>query len=237
MKVFHDDHGWPAPADVRRDRCGDRALAARARGVVHRVVKRAPFAGLREIEDVVQKHDLVGTDGPGCGNLFRGGAPFVGAGRRPQLQQAVDDRADRVLVLAHAEIEHEAAVAGKAQRFGEAAHLVDEPCLADARLAAYVHDVTGPLFETRVRDALELLEFSLAADKHAAACRDRFESDTAQTPHAHRRVDALEAHRAGGVAQHRLPSARCTLSESNVSPGPAAATSRAARFTESPSTV
>jgi hypothetical protein len=204
MKVLHDNHGGPVPADILHDRRGNRGLAARARGVVHRVVKRAPFAGLREVEDVVEKHQLIGADCAGRGKPIGGRAPLVGAGRGRQAQQTADNRANGVLAFAHAEIQHEAAVAGKAQRFDETAHLVDEPGFADARLTANIDDVADSLFEARAGDALELFEFSLAADKHAAVRHDGFKGETAQTPHAHRRVDPLEVHRADGVAHHAV---------------------------------
>jgi len=63
---------------ILRDRRGNRALASRPGGVVHRVVKRAPFAGLRKVEDVMEKHQLIGADGTGRGKPFGSRAPDVG---------------------------------------------------------------------------------------------------------------------------------------------------------------
>ena len=52
MQVFHNDHGWPVRASIRRERLDDRTLAPVAHGIVHGIVERVPFASLGQIEQV-----------------------------------------------------------------------------------------------------------------------------------------------------------------------------------------
>ena len=83
----------------------------------------------------------------------------------------------------------------EAQRLGETPHLVDEPRLADARLAAHIDGLSRERRHARARDAPELFELRLAADEEAAAAADvrAFSFDAGEAPHAHGRIDALEA--------------------------------------------
>ena len=70
VQVLDDDDGRAASAGVRGDRRRDRALAAIARGVVHRLVKRAPFADLRQIEDIIEEDELLLRDRPLVDQVF-----------------------------------------------------------------------------------------------------------------------------------------------------------------------
>ena len=172
VHVLDDDHRRTAPAGALRERRDECALAAVARGVVHRVVERAPFARLRQVEQVVQEHELVRADVARGHHALGRRAPFLYARCRRESEQAADDRAHRVLASAHAEVEHAAVMDREAERLAETPHLVDEPRLADARLAAHIDGLSRERRHARARDAPELFELRLAADEETAAAAD-----------------------------------------------------------------
>ena len=59
VHILDDDERRAASAGVRRHRRRHRALAAIARGAVHRVIERAPFADLRQIKEIIEKDELL----------------------------------------------------------------------------------------------------------------------------------------------------------------------------------
>ena len=141
MKILDNDQRWSAAAATRGERCCQLAFAAVTRGVIHGVIKRAPFACLRQVEQVMKKYEPFGRDGSlGDQTLGRTVSQFGFRGWR-QAEQTQQQSADRVLSFAHAEIEHQAAMSGEARGFGKPAHLLDQPGFADSRLAAHVDDL------------------------------------------------------------------------------------------------
>jgi hypothetical protein len=60
MKVFDDHEGRLLGACLRHKRCGDRAPAAVPCDVIHRVIERAPLAGLRQVQKVAEERQPFG---------------------------------------------------------------------------------------------------------------------------------------------------------------------------------
>ena len=59
VQILDDDQGRAGSAGVRRDCRRDCAFAAIARGVVHRVIERPPFAELRQIKKIIEEDQLI----------------------------------------------------------------------------------------------------------------------------------------------------------------------------------
>ncbi len=74
----------------------------------------------------------------------------------------------------------------KPLRLRDAAHLIDKPRLANARIATNIHDVACWPGERCADNPVELLEFSLSSDETAAAGSQWFARHAAQPPYAHR---------------------------------------------------
>src|SRR5215469_6206739 len=89
---------------------------------------------------------------------------------------------------------------GEALRLGDSPYLLDQACLADARLAAHVDDLAASPTEARTYDVSELLELCLSANERAAACRYGVVGNAAQAPDASGHIDALELHLAKPIA-------------------------------------
>src|SRR5579862_8343967 len=81
----------------------------------------------------------------------------------------------------------------EALRGGHAAHLLDQPRLADARLASHIDNAAAAPGKTGADDAVELIELGLAADKHAAVRRHRFARNAPQAPDVDGRCKSLQA--------------------------------------------
>ncbi|MGF6962091.1 hypothetical protein QFZ97_008047 [Paraburkholderia youngii] len=193
MQVFDDDERRRVRASVLGQPRGERLLAALARAVVHGLVDGLPFGALREVEEVVQKYDLLGLDDAFGRDLRGGGLPCLTRCTGRQAEQAADDGSHRVLALADAEIEHEASMQREALGLRMAAHLVDEPRLADPGFASHMNDVPRALCHARMQDAVKLFELGFASDEMAVARPDRLAAERDEAPWLHRRVDALEA--------------------------------------------
>ena len=89
--------------------------------IVHRIEQRTQMRGLRQVQQVVEKDRMARLDNAflhpsGCGC----GAQRLGAALRDG-EQAAHQRANGVLALADAEIQHQCAVAGEALRLRRAA--------------------------------------------------------------------------------------------------------------------
>ena len=164
-------------------RRGRRALAVRTsratvsrlprwrRGVVHGVVERAQLQRLRQIEQVVEVDPVLVGD-QALGDRARGRRdPRLDAAAAWHLQQAADQRADRVLPGARAEVEHQALVLAEAQGLGLAPELLDQPGLADAGAAAQVDRVPGTAVATGLEQPPELGELRAPADEGAGGRR------------------------------------------------------------------
>ena len=104
---------------------------------------------------------------------FGGLAPFFGRRAGRQIEKALQEAPNRVLSFADAEIEHQTPMGAKAARFGKRPHLFDKSGFADARLAANEDDMPGTSDMRGLEEALELLEFRLAADEDAPRRRMR----------------------------------------------------------------
>src|SRR6266702_2914042 len=92
----------------------------------------------------------------------------------------------------------------EAMRVSKHAHLIDEPRLADARVAAHIDDVSGSLFDARAHDATKLLQFRLAPDEPAAARTRGFAHHAGEAPRARGHVYALEVHLAHLLADRAV---------------------------------
>ena len=193
VQILDDDQGRAASAGVRRDCRRHCAFAAIARGVVHRVIERPPFAELRQIKKIIEEDQLLPGDDLLIDQTLDGLAPLLGRGGRREIKQALQQAANRVLTPADAEIEHQAPMRPKSPRLGEGPHLLDQSRLADAGLATHIDDMAGAPAERGLEDALELVEFGFAADEHASVRRRRgVARNAAQPPSSDRRIDPLE---------------------------------------------
>ncbi len=74
MEVFHDNHDRPIPACIFSQRRDERLLAAFARGVCHRIIEGPPFSGLRQIQKIMEEHDLLRLDDAGRDDTLDGDA-------------------------------------------------------------------------------------------------------------------------------------------------------------------
>jgi hypothetical protein len=165
-------------------------LAAVTGVVVHGVVDAAQFDRLGQVEQIVHQHPLVRLQPAGGDRILgRLGANRLGA-TAGQSQQAAHQRADRVLALADAEIEHQALVRRKALRQGQRGELLDQPGLADPRLAAQHDRLAGASLSAGLEHAGELAQLRFAADQAPAGARRRFIGQPARAPHPDRLVQA-----------------------------------------------
>ena len=62
MEILHDDQHWSTAAAARDQRRCQFAFAAVTSGVVHRVIKRAPLACLRQVKQVMKKNEPLRRD-------------------------------------------------------------------------------------------------------------------------------------------------------------------------------
>ena len=173
MQVLDDQQGRAAPAGICGERRDERALAAVARGVVHRVVERAPFAGLRQVEQVVEKD-----------------APLR---RRPRRRrQDAPPRAaappDRRPATGRAGCCSSARIGSwplPTPKSSTSPRWIAKPCASAKRRISStsrvlpmpasprtIDDLAGTPAEAGASDAPELLELGLAADERAAAARE-----------------------------------------------------------------
>ena len=120
VQILYDDQGRAAAAGVRRDRRRHRALAAVARGVVHRVIERTPFAGLRQIKKIARKTSCCSVMIPDRPTARRPARLSSGEEDRRKIKKALQQAANWVLPPADAEIEHQAPMGAKSARLGEA---------------------------------------------------------------------------------------------------------------------
>ncbi len=169
MKIFHHNHDRPIPACISSQRRDERLLAAFACGVGHCIVEGPPFTGLRQIEEVIEVHELLGLDDARRDDPLDGDASLGAVRGGRQAKQAADDGSHRILTFADSEIQHETTMDLKPLRLREAAHLVDKPRLADACIATNIYDMARSPGETRANNPLELLELCLSSDETAAA--------------------------------------------------------------------
>src|SRR5580658_1749203 len=79
----------------------------------------------------------------------------------------------------------------EATGFGQSAHLLDEPGLADSRLAAHVDGVTASPCDRRGQHAFELFDLGHATDEWAARGRRCF-GWPRQPPNTHRSGETLD---------------------------------------------
>jgi hypothetical protein len=133
MEILHNDQHWSTSA-AARDECRCQfAFAAVTSGVVHGVIKRAPFARLRQVKQVMKKNEPLRRDRPFSDQtLSRTVAWFSFRGWR-EAEQTQEQRADGVLSLTNSEVEYKAPMSNEARGLGETAHLVDQSGFADAR--------------------------------------------------------------------------------------------------------
>src|ERR1700730_5533352 len=157
MEIFDNHQCRCTATSMRGERSCQLALAAVTGGVVHGVVKRAPFTCLWQVEQVVKKHEPFGRDHPLGDQTVSCTPSQFGFRGRPQAEQTQQHGADRVLSFAYAKVEYQAAMSDKACGLGETAHLLDQAGLANSSLAAHVDDLTAAATETRVKDTPELL--------------------------------------------------------------------------------
>ena len=147
-----------------------RAFAAIPRGVVHRVIERAPFAELRQIEEIIQEDELLLRDRSLIDQTFGSLAPVLGRG--------ADERSRRLcsrLRIGSCPLPTPKSRPGSDGR----------EILAPRRSIAFGRQVWScrcrprrarkrrarSAAERGLEDALELLKFRLAADECAASCR------------------------------------------------------------------
>ena len=194
MQILDDQQRRAVPAGICGERGGERALAAVAGGVVHRIVERAPFGGLGQVKQVVEKYAPIRRHHALGDKTLRRAQPLRRIGCRRQAEQALQQRADRVLAFADAEIEHQRAVDREALRVGVSPHFLDEARLADAGFTSHENNPAGTPAEAGANDAPELLELGLAANEGAAAREYGIAGDAAQPPDAGGRAQSLERH-------------------------------------------
>ena len=146
------------------------------------------------------------------------------AGPRSEAEQAPDHGTNGVLALAGPEVEHQPRVAGEAGRLGQRLELVDQPGLADARLAPDIDDLALAGLPAGRQHGLELRQLRAPADQEMALQPGRAALDAGQAPGAQRAVPAIHrhivqdrhVHQSGqpghqGVGQQRLAGSRQVL--------------------------
>ncbi len=101
MQVLDHQQARPARARIRHQ-LGDRLPPAPlAALVVHGVVERVQLDGLRQIEQVVEIDPVLVRD-----QAFAAARAAAGSVAAGPFKEAADERADRVLAGAGAEVEH-----------------------------------------------------------------------------------------------------------------------------------
>src|SRR6185295_7010046 len=84
------------------------------------------------------------------------------------LQQILQDHGNRVLAPADPEVQHMSGVTRVATRGRAGAQLVDQPRLADPRLATHADGHAGTTFDRRLERAGELTQLAVTADERTA---------------------------------------------------------------------
>src|SRR5437588_113422 len=110
MEILDDKQGGPQAAPVCRNRCRKRSLTAIARSIVHGIIQRMPLAGLRKIEKVVKKRNPLRRHNTLRKQPLSRLSSRFGWRAGRQIEQAQEQRADRILSFAHAEVEDQAAM-------------------------------------------------------------------------------------------------------------------------------
>jgi hypothetical protein len=116
----------------------------------------------------VEENQLLGGKPPLRNRALGGVRPVPGFRPGAKAEEATHDRSDRVLPLADAEIEHQAAMALKALGLDDHAHLFDEARLADAGLPAPIDDLADLAGQAGGDDRAKLLQLGLTAHERAA---------------------------------------------------------------------
>jgi hypothetical protein len=138
VQVFDGDQQWITLARCADQRCDHLLAAAVAHGIVHGVIVRLQLASLWQIQEVVQKRDLIGRDHIfGYSDLGRRRARQR-LGARLDAKQTSHHRLDGILPSADPKIEDQPFMSRKASGPRQTRHFSEQACLADARVTANV---------------------------------------------------------------------------------------------------
>ena len=142
MDVFDHEQSRLAVAQPLYQPGEQRVFALIAGGDVHGVVKALEFGRLREIEQFVKKHPLIGRAKLASQRLHRRGLARRNIAAGGNGEQTADQCTYRVLALANAEIEVEAFMVSKAALLGVGLELLDKPGLSHSGLTAHKDRLT-----------------------------------------------------------------------------------------------
>lgn len=186
MHVLNNQEPRLASAEALDQLAGRAPLAIEPGGVVHRIVDRVKLGRLSEVEKIVEVDELFGIDVSFCGGSR--GRIMTGGGVRGdfQAEKAADQRPDGVLSLARAEIEHQGLVRRDTLGLRLPHELLDEPRLADARLATDVDQMPSELIEAGPEKTAKLRKFGLASDEWTGPGRLGFGYGARNAPYAER---------------------------------------------------
>jgi hypothetical protein len=190
VNVLDDDQPRLFECGALHDRGNRLGGALCAGGVVHRVEHGLHLGPLRQIEQVVDMHLVLGLDPAFAQATFdrRPARRFVGLG--VDLQQILQDHGNRVLAPADPEVQHMSGVTRAATRGRAGAQLVDQPRLADPRFATHADGHAGTAFDRRLERAGELTQLAVTADERTALGAARLHGS--YSPDAYRLVESFD---------------------------------------------
>ena len=160
---------------------------------------------------------------------------FIGADR--QVEKGRNQHAGRIAFAPPAEIEQRGLRRGEAALSADLLRRLDQPALADARLAAQNEDLAVTAVAAGIENAGDLSPVPLPSDQWRSAGRRELSRSWRMRQVGTGASNPATSMAPTGSQSKRSARARAAGPESRVSPGLASSHRRAARFTEGPVTV